>query len=56
MRILVGWDDSSEADLLKTFLRVDNHEVEVSTDPDTILMAVEMARFTMMEAARRKGE
>ncbi len=41
MRILVGWDDSSEADLLKTFLRVDNHEVEVSTDPDTILMVAQ---------------
>ena len=32
MRILVGWDDPAEAELIDTFLNIDEHSARVATD------------------------
>ncbi|MBV10380.1 response regulator [Rubinisphaera sp.] len=39
MRVLVGWDDADEAELLKLYLDVDDTEVEVHTTWDDFLAA-----------------
>ncbi len=34
MRILVGWDDASEADLISMYLSVDDNDVVTQTGED----------------------
>ena len=38
MRILIGWDDSAEADLISLYLNVDQNEAKVTTKPDEFLV------------------
>jgi serine phosphatase RsbU (regulator of sigma subunit)/CheY-like chemotaxis protein len=70
MRILVGWDDIAEAELIDTFLNVDENAAEVYTDSegltkaattgdfDTVLMDLtfpsETAAFELFEIIRRR--
>ena len=70
MRILVGWDDIAEAELIDTFLNVDENIAEVFTDAegltkaattedfDTILMDLtfpsETAAFELFEVIRHR--
>ncbi len=44
MRILVGWDDSSEVELMKLYLNVDENGVVVTTDPDQLLTLASSAQ------------
>lgn len=70
MRILVGWDDIAEAELIDTFLNVDENTAQVFTDAeglaqaatndhfDTVLMDLtfpsESLAFELFEAIRRR--
>jgi serine phosphatase RsbU (regulator of sigma subunit)/CheY-like chemotaxis protein len=70
MRILIGWDDIAEAELIDTFLNVDENTAEVFTDGeslkdaarradfDTVLLDLtfptEEAAFEVFESVRRK--
>lgn len=41
MRVLVGWDDQRQAELLRLYLNVDDNAVVVSTDPAQVLALAE---------------
>lgn len=45
MRILVGWDDIAEAELIDTFLNVDENTAMVFTDPDGLTQAATSEEF-----------
>ena len=45
MRILVGWDDLAEAELIDTFLNVDENEALVCTDAEELAQGVARADF-----------
>ncbi|MCA9066574.1 MAG: regulator, partial [Planctomycetaceae bacterium] len=38
MRILVGWDDKEQADLLQAYLSVNDNAVMITTDPEQLLL------------------
>jgi len=70
MRILVGWDDIAEAELIDTFLNVDENTAQVFTDADGLTQAAtndvfdavlmdltfpsETVAFEMFEVIRRR--
>jgi serine phosphatase RsbU (regulator of sigma subunit) len=48
MRILVGWDNSEEADLLNLYLGIGDNAAEVTTEPDDMLAKADASDWSVL--------